>query len=116
MKTNRILGLILSAVVLLTGCEKEKDPVSISLDAVTLEVPQAGGSATVTVNCNYAWEARTEADWITFSPDKGDATTATVVTITALANDGTNRTSAITFYGNGSRLSSAPVNVRQLGP
>ena len=116
MKTKRILALILSAVVLLTGCEKEKSPATISLDATEVEVPMGGGSATVTVNSNYAWEARSEADWISFTPTKGDATTATVVTITVLANEGANRTSAITFYGNHSRLCTFPVNVKQPGP
>ena len=116
MKTNRILGLILSAVVLLCGCEKEKAPATISLDATEIEVPMGGGSATVTVNSNYAWEARTEADWISINPSKGEATTATVVTITALSNEGTNRIGAVTFYGNNSRLCTFPVNFKQPGP
>ncbi|MCR5277643.1 MAG: hypothetical protein K6D54_08275 [Bacteroidales bacterium] len=116
MKTKRILGLILSAAMLLCGCEKEKAPATISLDATEIEIPMAGGSATVTVISNYPWEARSEADWLSFSPSKGDATTATVVTITALPNEGTNRISAVTFYGNNSRLCTFAVNAKQPGP
>ena len=116
MKIKNLFIGILAAGALLCSCqEKEQEPAKIAVSTATLSFEQAGGNQTVTVTCNYAWEATCDASWIQINPTKGDATTTgTTVTITVLENTASEeRTATVNFYGNNSRLCAAATLVKQ---
>lgn len=116
MKIKNLIIGILAAGAVLCGCQpKEPEPAKIAVSTPTLSFAQTGGNQTVTVTCNYSWEATCDASWIQINPAKGDATeTGATVTITVLENTASEeRTATVNFYGNNSRLCSAATLVKQ---
>lgn len=92
------------------------EPAGITVNPATVQIPSAGGSATVTVtagNANLAWTATSSANWVTFDPTTGSGSGATTtMTISATANNtGSTRTATITLT-QGSQT--ATVSVSQL--
>ena len=96
------------------------EPAGISVNPTTVQIPSAGGSATVTVtagNANSAWTATSSASWVSFTPTTGSGNGAsTTMTISASANNtGSTRTATITLtQGSGSSSQTATVTVSQL--
>ena len=92
------------------------EPAGITVNPATVQIPSAGGSATVTVtagNANLAWTATSSASWVSFDPTTGSGSGAsTTMTISASANNtGSTRTATITLT-QGSQT--ATVSVSQL--
>lgn len=74
-KTGLLTLAGLVAALILVSCEAEpKLPEGFSFAFAPKEVtiPAAGGTAEVAFNSPMAWEASTEADWIQFTPTKGE--------------------------------------------
>ncbi|MBR5982408.1 MAG: C10 family peptidase [Bacteroidales bacterium] len=96
------------------------EPAGISVNPTSVQIPSAGGSATVTVtagNANSAWTATSSASWVSFTPTTGSGNGAsTTMTISASANNtGSTRTATITLtQGSGSSSQTATVTVSQL--
>ena len=96
------------------------EPAGISVNPTSVQIPSAGGSATVTVtagNANSAWTATSSASWVSFTPTTGSGSGATTtMTISATANNtGSTRTATITLtQGSGSSSQTATVTVSQL--
>lgn len=82
---------VLGAILLFSGCSSSDDQTDIPEIPVrivvpqTLTVPQEGGWQTLSVACDGAWEVRTDADWITLTPQRGHGDGE--VTVTAQASD-----------------------------
>ena len=67
------------------------EPAGITVSPTTVQLPSAGGSATVTVtagNASSSWSATSSASWVSFTPTtgSGNGSTATM-TISASANN-----------------------------
>ena len=118
MKIRQLLTAFLFLAIAVTACQpKEPEPATISVDPTELTFDISAGTKTVTVKSNYAWEAKWDASWVTVTPSKGEAApTGVTVTISVLENKDKNQSTAITFYGNGSRLVNASVSIEQEGP
>lgn len=56
-------------------------------NATTLSVPLAGVDTTFTISCNQSWTARSEQEWITFSPNKGDANQTYTINVSVAAGE-----------------------------
>lgn len=92
------------------------EPAGITVSPSTVQLPSAGGSATVSVTAGTAsssWSATSSANWVTFTPTTGSGNgAATTMTISASANNtGSTRTATITLT-QGSQT--ATVSVSQL--
>lgn len=85
----------------------------LTVDPGTLEFATAGESKTVSVTANGSWSVRSEADWLTFAPESGDAGTS-ALTITAARNQtGAERPATVEFLIDGEVI--ATLNVTQSG-
>jgi hypothetical protein len=86
MRKLHTLTLVLAACLLpvLFACEREEP--SIALDNTSLELPETGGSLTLSVTTNYDWTASTSDPWLRVSPTSGKKGQFTL-TIQADAND-----------------------------
>ena len=117
MNFKKFFGALVFAALAVVSCEENetvKPEISVSPDALAFEMP--AGSSTVTVTANCDWEAVCDADWISVNPAKGSKGATVNVLVTDNSGDGTiNRSAVVTFYGNNSRLLSAPVTVTQDG-
>ena len=99
MKLKNLFLTIFAAAVMMVGCGPKEDPqpalpvLNVGQTEITFE--QGGGTATLTVTSNRPWTITSDADWIAFNPSSGSAADAPVnVTVTALANSSTDRTSS----------------------
>ena len=78
----------------------EKPNESIEVSATSLSVAAANGSGSFKVVANANWTVSSTADWLSFSPSTGGATTGTTVTVTAMENTSdAARTATITVKG-----------------
>ena len=78
----------------------EKPNESIEVSATSLSVAAANGSGSFKVVANANWTVSSTADWLSFSPSTGGATTGTTVTVTAVENTSdAARTATITVKG-----------------
>ena len=68
----------------------------ITADITSVELPGTGGTATVTLESNYTWEATCSYDWITLGADPASGT----LTITATANPDNYYRTAYVYVGN----------------
>ena len=70
---KRILKVVAALAILATAfsCTKTK-VVELTVSPMAVSFETAGGSNTVSVTCNDSWTVTSDADWITFSPDKGE--------------------------------------------
>lgn len=55
--------------------------------ATTLSVPLAGVDTTFSISCSQPWTARADKDWITFSPNKGDANQTYTINVSVAAGE-----------------------------
>ena len=99
MKLQNLFLTLFAAAVMMVGCGPKEDPqpalpvLNVGQTEITFE--QGGGTATLTVTSNRPWTITSDADWIAFNPSSGSAADAPVnVTVTALANSSTDRTSS----------------------
>ena len=75
-----------------------------------------GGSQTVSVNTNVAWEATESLDWVTISPTSGTGEGGETIMVTVTENpDTTPRSGVISFSQVGGDLT-ASLNVNQAAP
>lgn len=85
----------------------------LTTDPESLEFITAGEDKPVKVTANAAWSVRSEAAWLSFSPEGGDAGTSTV-TITADRNQtGAERPATVEFLIDGEVI--ATLGVKQSG-
>lgn len=105
MKLRHLFLTVLAAAAFAAaGCDPEEPlgPASLTVDPPTLAFETAGGGVlTFTVTATRDWEvvATTVPDWITFSPSSGKASNdPQTVTVTAAANDGSDRSGEVTLY------------------
>ena len=85
----------------------------LTTDPESLEFVTAGEDKPVKVTANAAWSVRSEAAWLSFAPEGGDAGTSTV-TITASRNQtGAERPATVEFLIDGEVI--ATLGVKQSG-
>ena len=99
MKLQNLFLTLFAAAVMMVGCGPKEDPQPalpvLNVGQTELTFEQGGGTATLTVTSNRPWTITSDADWIAFNPSSGSAAHAPVnVTVTALANSSTDRTSS----------------------
>ena len=99
MKLRNLFLTLFAATALVFGCKEEKEPEPaipvLTVGQSELSFEQNGGTATVSVTSNRPWSISTDADWLAFNPSNGGASDAPVsVTVTALSNTSTDRTSS----------------------
>ncbi len=70
---KKFLKVVAALAILATAfsCTKTK-VVELTVSPMAVSFETAGGSNTVSVTCNDSWTVTSDADWITFSPDKGE--------------------------------------------
>ncbi len=90
---------LFAAAVLAVSCDTKEEPAPslpvLNVGQTELTFEQGGGTATLTVTSNRPWTITSDADWLAFNPSSGSAADAPVnVTVTALANSSTDRTSS----------------------
>lgn len=104
MRTNKILGFVLSAAALIfatTACEDKKEDLgapSIDLEKSEISFEKDGGTQTIQVTATRDWKATTEQDWISIDPREGKASSQPVtVEIKVIENTGVDRVGAVRF-------------------
>lgn len=110
MKKLSLLFAILSATLLLSCVQKEKDySITISESGV-VQLPGQAAQATISINATGDWSATSSERWLSVSPASGSAGAATV-TVSAEANDADAvRTATVEFTCGSSK---AKVSVEQ---
>ncbi|MDL2290275.1 T9SS type A sorting domain-containing protein [Paludibacteraceae bacterium OttesenSCG-928-F17] len=73
-----------------------QDPRYITLKDTKIEMSVAGESKNININTNVYWEGLSNADWLTFTPNK--AAGSKQVKITVAQNNGAPRIGSINFY------------------
>ena len=117
MNTLKAIIMIMSASVIITGCDilgiGGKNGGDIYLGSQTLEVSAEGGSYNISVYCNDDWTAESGASWV-YVPQDSYSTGNATVNISANRPDSegnvSDRETQITFW---SGESSAILTVRQ---
>ena len=97
MKTIRQITWSLTALllVLLVACQPEEPSLEV-MGSTSFDLESEGGSCSVSLTTNYAWDAQASDPWIHVSPTSGEKGSATL-TILADANDtGKARSGAVT--------------------
>lgn len=64
-----------------------QDEIVWNCEATTIQVPLAGGEKSFTLSCNQSWTAHSDKDWITFSPNKGDANQTYTINVSVAAGE-----------------------------
>ena len=100
---NFILGAV-AAVMAFAACEKKQDgPTNLGAPALTLSATELtfekdGGDQTLTLNSTRDWQVTSTAEWVMVNPASGKASAEDqAVEVSALANDGGNRSATLTF-------------------
>ncbi|MBO7133458.1 MAG: C10 family peptidase [Bacteroidales bacterium] len=92
------------------------EPAGITVSPTTVQLPSAGGSATVTVTAGSAstsWSATSSASWVSFTPTTGSGNgSTTTMTISASANNSNSTRNATITLTQGTQT--ATVTVTQL--
>lgn len=105
---KKALFLIFSAVILL-GCTE--DPIlTLKSGNSSIDLPSDGGSASVTISCNNAWSASSNASWIKISPSSGSAGDSNISISVSSNSDATERQGVVTVQSEGLTLN---INVKQ---
>ena len=103
MKFKSLFFAALAAVFSFASCdEMGKDPdlgaPAITVSATELSFEEAGGNQTLTLNATRDWKVTSTAEWVVVNPASGKASAADqTVEVSALANEGGNRTANLTF-------------------
>ncbi len=95
---------------------KPAAPLFFEVNPTSLPVMQAaGGTATISVRCNAAWNVATAANWLTLSATSGaGGETAQSITVTASTNEyATSREATLTFTSSDRRSQPIAVTLKQ---
>lgn len=84
----------------------------IDIAASSAEVSYDGGIATISLESNTAWVAKSNSDWAVVNPASGEAGSATI-TITATPNTGEEREAIITISDAKTSTVSVPFTIKQ---
>lgn len=123
MKIKNLFTLAVASLTIATACQKEPDlgpeEISISPAETTYEFPEKGGTYTIELTATVDWTIQGYDEeiesWLSIEPSSGKASASVqTITITALANDNTNRKADLVFYGN--IMNQAPLTITQPGP
>lgn len=123
MKIKNLFTLAVASLTIATACQKEPDlgpeEISISPAETTYEFPEKGGTYTIELTATIDWTIqgydKKNSPWLSIEPSSGKASASVqTITITALANDDTNRKADLVFYGN--IMNKAPLTITQPGP
>ncbi len=104
----RLIVLLSLAVFLAEACNKPDAQLtpSIRIHAqTTLNVPEEGGTQTVTLSASLSWTATCNADWISVSPQVGKGGDNQSVTLTVQPNYSTERKGSVVFVISGTTTS-----------
>ena len=104
----RLIVLLSLAVFLAEACNKPDAQLtpSIRIHAqTTLNVPEEGGTQTVTLSASLSWTATCNADWISVSPQVGKGGDNQSVTLTVQPNYSTERKGSVVFVISGTSTS-----------
>lgn len=112
------LGLV-TALFAIVGCTNAKDDPSSKAASVEItgddeiDVPQGGGTATVTFISTRDWKVKDCPAWLVAEPEKGEASLSEqTVTFTALANEEMDRSATVLIYAG---TANAEVTISQKG-
>lgn len=95
-------GLLLPVLLVAAVSCEETDPLIFEMSGpTTLVIPAEGGSATVTVTAPAPWSTATRADWITISPDSGEAGDVTIQLAAKANQTGSTRSAEVIISGEG---------------
>lgn len=106
MKFKSLFAAAIAAVAVLAGCQPKEEPVEeakLSVSPQTLSFEATAGEKTVQLTSTREWKAQIKyegdaKDWLSVSPEGGSAcASGQNVTITAKANEGTDRKATVTF-------------------
>lgn len=123
MKIKNLFTLAVASLTIATACQKEPDlgpeEISITPAETTYEFPEKGGTYTIELTATVDWTIQGYDEeiesWLSIEPSSGKASASVqTITITALANDNTNRKADLVFYGN--IMNQAPLTITQPGP
>ena len=97
---NFILGAV-AAVMAFAACQPAQENLgtpSITISESAMEFDVAGGEQQLTLNATRDWKVTGVPAWLAVSPEKGEASASDqIVVITALANEGGNRSADLKF-------------------
>ena len=106
MKFKSLFVAALAAVAVLAGCQPKEEPIEeakLSVSPQTLSFEATAGEKSVQLTSTREWKAQIKyegdaKDWLSVSPEGGSACpNGQNVTITAKANEGTDRKATVTF-------------------
>ena len=102
--TMKLRGFIFGAiasVIALASCENLEQNLgvaAIDISTTQMTFAEEGGDQELNLTATRAWKVETEADWVVVNPESGEASTsAQKVTVSALANEGLDRTATLKF-------------------
>ena len=101
MKIKHLLLAAIATIATFAACQEKPEDLGepdITLGTTELMFDQNAGSQTITLNSTRAWKVKDVAEWVVIEPSSGEASKdAQTVTVTVLANTGSNRNCSITF-------------------
>ena len=101
MKLRGFIFTAVAAVLAFSACEQKQENLgtpSITISQSAMEFEVAGGNQTLILNATRDWKVKGIPAWLAVSPEVGEASAADqTVTVTALANEGGNRSADVTF-------------------
>ena len=101
MKLRSFIFAAVAAVLAFSACEQKQENLgtpSITISQSAMEFEVAGGNQTLILNATRDWKVKGIPAWLAVSPEVGEASAADqTVTVTALANEGGNRSADVTF-------------------
>ena len=101
MKLRSFIFAAVAAVLAFSACEQKQENLgtpSITISQSAMEFEVAGGNQTLILNATRDWKVKGVPAWLAVSPEVGEASAADqTITVTALANEGGNRSADVTF-------------------
>ena len=104
MKLRNLLwgGMVCCALAVFAACEPVQNEdlgnPALTVSVSDLAFEEVGGDQAVVLNATRDWRATSSAEWLVVAPASGEASADDqTVVVSALANDGGNRTATITF-------------------
>ena len=101
MKLRGFIFTAVAAVMAFAACEKKQENLgtpSITISTSAMEFEIAGGDQQLTLNATRDWQVTGVPAWLAVTPGKGEASASDqTVVITALANNGGNRSADLKF-------------------
>ncbi|MBR2291307.1 MAG: hypothetical protein IJ868_03225 [Prevotella sp.] len=109
---DRFLHIVCAlAILLMAGCEKEEDAISLSTPGTTELYSVTNQTNEIKFRTEDTWTANCTADWLTFSPKSGQAGENTITLATTSTNrTKRNRTTVLTIQSGGKTKT---VNIKQ---